>query len=234
MRLRFGVLQVMAGAFALSLLTIPAYATVEMTITDGTGSHTYVGIPCGPDTCVNASQSDVDVSFDLQNAVSSSPGGLRISGFVTPFRHPAPEDVTVEVSDTGYTAPPGSQFLTEAAFVSSLGLGNFGTFSATGYYGTGANDVLFCERTSCNASTPTATFNSFSSASQITGSPVAFSTPFSLDEVLKYHFTGGGIAFTGVTLSAVVPEPASVILFGGALLLMAGAIRRKIGRQKNT
>lgn len=245
MKCRSTVFTGLLTAFAFTFLTaLPARATLEVKITDSLGTTAFT-VPNCPGNCIDAAVSDADFSIVFEEATSNGPTGpatLHVSGLI--FTNPLatlPEDLLVQVSDVGFLSPHGPGFLVESASTTTiLSPTATGTFAATGFYKTG-NTYLCAGATlgaaptigTCNAATPAASFSSFTTNPVETEkTSVSFSTPFSLDEVLNYHFTGPGFATTSATLSAaLVPEPASVLLFGGILLLTAGLIRKRIVNQ---
>jgi hypothetical protein len=63
----------------------------------------------------------------------------------------------------------------------------------------------------------------------VTG-PGGATTPYALTQVLTINYSSGVLNFSGDFELHQTPEPATVALLGGALLVMFGALRRKIRR----
>lgn len=206
-----------------------AHATLTVRITENGGPP----ITCtGTVTVVCSSAPGAAYAFDIQVGTSNSPGPAQIT--ITSTVHPnmAGDTLKVETSDTNFLIPVGPATLVQtlntntAAVVSATG-------SIVGVGGFSNANTLFCVASStCTAVTPSITFNSFLVGNSSTSSvPGTFIAPFSMDEQLNFTFTSAGTALQTATLSAIqVPEPASVAMLGGALLFIAGAIRRKTKR----
>ena len=238
MRIKFNKTRLFATLAVAAVTALPAFAVVEVEITDSTGTHVYTGTVCGPDcSSVTASDGDAQFSIDIEAGGSNGPSGpatVQVTGLITAIKTGL---LTVEVSDTGFLSPVGNANLVQTVNTNTSANGAAtGSVTGTGYYGTGAGNVIFCADTSvCTTKTPNASFNSFlvTNPGQVTSTPVNFVSPYSLDEVLSYNFTKAGNADVTATLSAVqgVPEPASVALFGGLAALTFFATRRR--RTKN-
>ena len=218
------------------LTAVPAFATVEVRVTDSIGTYFLSGSSCGAN-CSTAilSFNDADFNFLIQVGTSNGPAGPAVLTFSTNLSAKvANSPLTIEISDTGFLLPSANANLIQTLNTNTpVATGTAsGTLSGTGFYGTGAGNVFFCAATAvCTAATPPANFNSFlvTNPGQTTQVATNFVTPFSLDEVLTASLTSAGNAQWQGTLSAItsVPEPASVVLLGGVLLALTRVMRRR-------
>jgi hypothetical protein len=217
-------------------MATPAQAVLTIRLTDSLGTQTFVGTAdnCGPNcTSLVAARSNAAFVIDIQVGTSNAPGGpaeITLGGTVQSLVA-GNNSLTVEVSDTGFLLPAGPAALIQTVNTNTPAItAAAGSLTATGYYDGG--NVLFCQNAPgnvCDAATGAANFGSFlvSNPGQTSSVGVNFAIPFSLDQVLTYSFTGAGTALVTSTLSAVVPEPASVALLGSVLLLTGSLIRRR-------
>jgi len=208
------------------LTAVPAFATVEIKVTDGINTYFVAGNVLF--------FSDADFSLLIQTATSNGPAGPAVLTYSSTITSLAGGSLKIEVSDTGFALPVGPANLIQTLNTNTpvATTTATGTLSGVGYYGTGAGNVFFCEETAvCTNATPAASFTSFVVGNSATNSvPVSFVAPFSLDAVLNASFTSSGNAlFTG-TLSAItsVPEPASVLFLGTSLLVVTAIFRKKL------
>lgn len=256
MRRRFNGAPLLALLPLVLLLVVPAQATVQLRITDGNGvsSGIQTGSPCGPN-CSSDTYNFTDLAYGLtlviQTGTSNSPGGPATLTFNTdatigtptlPLAFPI--TFKVEITDTGFLAPTGMVIMDQHLNTNSPSLtAALGSVNGIGYYGTGgAGNVAFCEAGgTCNEQTPTISFSSFSLTNPGQDATTSFTavSPYSLDEVLNFTITGlqagqtTGRALVQGTLDLTpnqIPEPGSVALLGGVLMLTFGAIRRKVHR----
>lgn len=220
----------LAAAALVGLMTVPASA-LSVRITENGGTP----ITCsGVGTVICTSVPNANFAFDIQVGTSNAPGpaAITISGSVGNLT--AGDTLKVETSDTNFLIPTGGATLIQTLNTNTpAAISAPGTITGTGYE-SNVND-LFCQAVGdCTAATPPITFNSFvvgnASVSSV-GNVVT--APFSLDEVLNYTFSGSGTALVTATLSEVVPEPASLVLFATALL-GAGLLFRRKQQSKRT
>jgi hypothetical protein len=179
--------------------------------------------------------SDGIFTLEIVTAISNSPGGpATLTKTVnaqtnTGIAVPQTVQVVVVVSDTGFLLPSGTATLTETVNTNTP----VGTTTATGTVtGTGflSNTNTLLDTT--GATTGAATVNTFLVGGAATSSVTTnFSTPFALTNTLDITFTSEGFAtFTSTLAASQVPEPSSVMLFGGVLLITSGLVRRRARR----
>jgi len=243
---------VLGALVIMGMAALPAHATfsnTEVLIIDAaTGPSgvlftcSSVGASCAPDdSTFSISYKDADFNLTSSGVTTfgNSPDGpasltLNVSTQSLTGSAGTPNNLTVEVSEIGFLQPVGGSYLEFSA--TQIGTGNtnhLGSSSAQGFVQTGSPATYFCASTaSCTASTPLLSFAnlgpSFSSSSTST---TTLGPTFSVEEVVTQSFKGattvGQNASTDVALSAVLPEPASVLLFGTVVLFAAKSIRRK-------
>jgi hypothetical protein len=217
-----------------ALLTAPAQASLTIRLTDAaSGAVLYTN---GTNTVV-AIQSDVDFTTNVQVATSNSPGGpatLTLSGTLHANNASValPQNLMIEISDTGFLLPNGPGGLTQTLNTNTPESPGeaLGSISGIGYY-QNAPATLFCQALgTCTGNTATVSFANFSVGNGVMTPGLAINTvtPFSLDEVINLTFTGPGDALISATLSATVPEPASLVLLGTTLLGLSTLLRKKI------
>jgi hypothetical protein len=214
----------LAAVFAVATIALPLSAAVTIKVTDNAGTVT-----CAGTTFVTCTTSDANFIITINTAISNSPGGpatLTKTVNAQSLTGAPLSDLIIEASDTGFVLPSGLATLTETVNTNTP----VGSTSATGTVtGTGFlsnSNTLFGTE---SAATGPAFVNTFAVGGAATASTGAnFTTPFALTEILNIHPTSTGFASFTATLAATqVPEPASVALFGGILLVTVGAIRRR-------
>ena len=113
-----------------------------------------------------------------------------------------------------------------------------GTLSGQGFFSGTPTDTDFTLNGG-NTTVFTNAFGGVATGSSGTGGPFSSTSPYSITEEVTVtigaalaNSTDKTFQLSGnvSTVPAAVPEPASVSLLGGVLLLTAGAIRRKIRR----
>lgn len=214
---------------ALTALAPSANATLELRISDGVNPLVAILDQGGNDSCladVNklcflGSVGDWDLTVTTGSSKNkSAPFLLDLHGASSTTG--TPTTLTVMLSDDGYG--PAIQGLN---FNIGGTLSAGGTLVAKGY---GATSNAKFDLT-----------NQIGSTMTFTPPPVAFSggtsgavagiTPYAITIVTELSFAGGAVG--NVTYNAEidpVPEPSSVALLGGILLVTAGAVRRKLSK----
>lgn len=228
-------IRLLSAAIALLCLLVPsAYCTVEVQITDASGTTTYTGTSCGTNcTAVVASDSDSSFNLDIQLGASSTSNGepsLTIGGVVYADKS---ETLKIQVSDTGFTSPLGQVNLAQTlGTIAPPGAAATGSVTAQGYYGTGTGNTYFCSNTAtCTGGTSTLSLGSLGSTSAVLTTSRSANIPstYSLDELLDYSFTSSGYADAAgeITVTpAVAPESTTLFLVGTSLVA-AALIKRK-------
>jgi hypothetical protein len=163
-----------------------------------------------------------DFAFSLTTGTSKpvlTPAQLALSSIDITSNSPN-ASLRLELSDTGFTTP-GSTLAQQLSYTS----GTNATITSTGYAGAGGTDFDLAQSTG-SVSLSSAPSGQGSSAAVTLGST------YSLTEVVTVDFTGAAAGSSANLTAAlqVVPEPASVALFGGTLLVLGTVIRRRARR----
>jgi hypothetical protein len=224
-----------------TLLAIPAYANLQVRVTDSLGAQVFTDAATPGVITANAADGDFTVSLHI--ATTNSPGGpvaqLHIDSIVQATAAGvisicpacgAGFNMKVEVSDTAFTMPLGPlgtlvQAVDTNTNPSSAATGNsaFNGYQVDGggIFATGPNHV------------GPSTFASFADTNNDTQSVggILSTSPFALTEVIQLNFTNTnqGQATANLALSQV-PEPASIMFMGSIVLGLAGAYRKKLNR----
>jgi hypothetical protein len=202
-----------------------------VTCTDGTG--TDASALSGTVACIT---SDAAFSVDITTAISNAPGGpatlQKTVNLVSSTGSVAtPNDLLIEVSDTGFLLPSGMATLTETVNTNTpIGpTSATGTVTGAGFLSNGPGGGVLFDTT--GVTTGDAFVNTFSVGGAATSAVTTnFVTAFGLTNVLEVSATSAGFATFTSTLSAAVPEPTSVALFGTVFLLTGFGLRRKFAR----
>ena len=208
-------------AFATAQLKISDSAGNSVFITDNGGAGTCVGIV--PADCVDKNGAVNVVTFigvigtwSLNVSTGSSHGALAGTDLDlnSVNNTTAAGTLTIQFSDDGFPTATGHDFSVGGTLSGPMTV-SFKEFS-------GANRF---DQTTQLGSTLTFNTNPFNGATagvSLAGQPAL---------TLVATLTATGAAGTSFDAQLTpVPEPASVALFGGVLLLSVGAIRRKMGR----
>jgi hypothetical protein len=140
--------------------------------------------------------------------------------------------LTIQFTDTGYTTlRPVLNLSASATITAGTPDGSSATFSG---YADAANGIS----PTLDATTLIGTIGPFTkttgSAAQSFAANVSFANPIgsngSLTERIVLFFSGPGEIDTGFTIANVVPEPASVVMFGTMLLGITSLLRNKFKR----
>ena len=174
----------------MSLLATSAHATLVVRVTDSAGVQTFqVGNANCPGCTANsivATAADSYFSINLNIATSNAPVGpavLTSDNIVSSSSGSlgTPNNLRVEVSDTGFLTPAGAVNFVQRATTNEPALGfATGSVSSTAYYGTGATgNVLFCNAAgTCNGTTGTLNFTSFGLNTKQDQFSTSFMAPF--------------------------------------------------------
>jgi hypothetical protein len=227
MKARIKAFAVIAMVGILALVCAPqAKATVEVTLTNGASTVTVVDGGAG-DSC--AAVNCVTFNGALGNYIINVSTGIANNG-VNPFLDLNSVNVTntanaglltIATTQTGYTAN-APQFSFGVGGTSTLG-GNV-SFAAYG----GTNNTAFSTAHQIGSTLNFGTVSPFSGSTTGGGNTV---NPYSLTIVASLNGVNGpGTAASFNASINAVPEPVSVSLLGGVLLLTATAIRKKLNR----
>jgi hypothetical protein len=129
-------------------------------------------------------------------------------------------DLVIEWTDNSFPSFGGFNLM--AGGTLNGGIGSKLTYNA---YFDGPGNKLYALTT--QIAPPGLTFTGPGAFSGSIGSSQTATAPVALTQVLTLHHSAAGNSSGDFSLDAAVPEPASVTLLGGALLLAFGAIRRK-------
>lgn len=227
----------------LAIAALPVQATLIVKVTDSSGVQTFqVGNANCPGCTANSiivNDNDLNFSINLNIATSNAPGGPAtltedLVANSTVGSVGTPNNLTIEISDTGFLSPSGLASLVQRGTTNEPATGfATGTTTSTGYYGTGGTgNIPFCQASgTCSGNTGPLVFASFALNTQQNQTNLNFGVPFSLDEVINASFTSAGTGQYTTSLSAppaVVPEPASGVLLGSALACGIFLFRRKL------
>jgi hypothetical protein len=223
--MRFCKLSLLLAVGATASLIAPhASATAELTLNDGQG-HTasVVASSCGG-TCVtatfNGALGDWNINVTTGTAAPGQTPMIDLNSIDSHNASGTASTLTIEWSnDTFSPATPGFQLNVGGV------VGTGGTVTATLYGGT--SDTLFDLSnkigTTLSFSNPPAAFSGSENAFLKTLSV----SPYALTEVATITFGRAyGLASFDFTADAI-PEPASVLLLGGVILLAVSFIRWK-------
>jgi hypothetical protein len=131
--------------------------------------------------------------------------------------------LVLKLTDTDFNTPTGLLDLLQKLTLNSL-TGNV-TVTAVGY-----QDPGNAEFGMTNATGP-AVLNHAPTGITAASGGINFAAPYSLTEVVTIVFTGGGGNLDMTANLSEVPEPASVALLGGILLITFSGIRRRMSRR---
>jgi hypothetical protein len=192
----------------------------------------------GPNQTVVPVTDTIPLTINNLSASSNSPGTSSLSFEVSTAldiinTSSSTETITVNIEAQGFTAPTAPPDL--VTLLSNAG--------GTVFVGSGVNALSFescldetnslagCSGSTLNAILDTPTITAPGSFSQSSTTPIAsLAAPYALDEAFTVTLGAGGSInlSNSTTLTAIpVPEPMSITLLGGAVLLCSGMLRRK-------
>jgi len=227
MKKRVNVLATGALLGVLALVCTPAYATIEIKITDGTTSVDVLDgsalDSCPAANCVtfNGAIGDWNVNVDTGTSMGASAPNIMDLNFNGHHTASATSTtLTITLSDNGFIpASPGFTDLVNGNQTAG------GTTTATLF---GGNSNTKFDTTQKIGSVLTFTTATISAADG--GSAATSVSPYSLTQVLTLTYGTAAGQTTGDWAVQGVPEPASVTLLGGVLLAIVSGIRRKARR----
>jgi hypothetical protein len=242
--LKFLALAVVAGA-----MSSPAWATLSIIIGGTTGATTYT-VGTGTQCNDQASCDGNSTVGTLTTSFSTSLGSATITGTSSTSGSPigtlgvtinltatSTGSFTVGITDTNYNspAPPNLQLFESVGGTQPVN-GPQGTVSSIGTFS--ANNTMFNMGGAGTTSTTTASTSFGAAQGQSQTGLIAMGNPYSLFELITINITSLGsgnnkqfqINADLNTAAAAVPEPASILLLGSALLLSVTALKRKYGR----
>lgn len=222
------------GAMALSS---PAWATLEVNF-GGTNNGTTI---TGGTTCVDNAACDTNATVGiLSTNVGGALGTITVSGSTTTSSHTLADlsialngainstgTFHISITDTGYTIPaPPIQMNVSVTGLSAVG-GPQGSLTAVGFFG--ATNALF---DTSGVATSTASTNVNAAAGTGQSAKITGATPYSLTDYITVNVTSVGTGSSNLQVNSdvstsSVPEPTTISLLGGAMLLAATALKRK-------
>ena len=162
----------------------------------------------------------LDMSYSASSLTNSNPGTIVIEAMASGYNVNTPELQLIDNGNSHY---------------------NPGTFSDAAYGGNNNNicpaGVNACWNNNAPSGTSSqtiATGGPFPATGAVTTwavnkiGPGSTTTPYSLGLVVTLANPSGLSTFSGDAAIDAVPEPASVVLLGGVMLLTMGALRRKL------
>jgi len=225
---------ILGAVAALALVCAPqANATMEITLTNGASSVTVqdggANDSCAAVNCVTFSGSVGNYSINVSTGINST-------GLFNPFLDLNSVNVVLPAIAGGPAGPPGTLVIMGSANGYTAATPNF-SFHVSGTppagWGTsfaaygGNSNTLFdmSNQIGSTLSFPTTGLPFVG----MTGGLGNTANPYSLTIAASINASASGTASFDAALNAV-PEPVSVSMLGGVLLLTASALRRKFAR----
>jgi hypothetical protein len=226
---RFAIL-----AIGLALLICAPMANAALTINYKIDSGLVMlcgsGADTGPVTC---DISTGGVSATVVTATSNSPGttaGSELLGDTVEVTSTGSHTLTIWFTAQDFTQPTGSLIFQSGLVTNSTLLNSSGSAGLQSCVDNtnGTAPALGCSGGSLTNTTQTLT--GAGSASQTLMGSANATSKYSLEQALSFTLHNGTDLNTTTTTSLVVPEPASITLFGGIALLVGGLVRRRAKR----
>lgn len=215
------ILAVAIGA-GCALFGANAFATPELMLTSGAATPvTVIGSP-GFVSYSNSNFDGWNITFvnGVSNSPTTNPFGVDIGSLIASCNGGGclTDTLTVEVSDTGFTTPVGTN-----GFVNSYSLtGSSGSPSTTQAAFFDTTDTIFGQGGTICSVTLTST-----NGKTCQGGGPAGPSPYSLTLVDTFAPGAGSYSSDGNIITIKVPEPASLLLLGTGLLGFGFFVRRK-------
>lgn len=247
-RLRINLL---AGLVLVLLACLPAQAALQMSYILDAGALTPIVLTPGfpPGTFNYGLFIGVGPIFTISGQASSnSPGtptGAEIlsSAISVANNSGGAHRLQLFVGDTGYlapSAPPAPGLVLNSHIGGSIGSAlNPGPFPGNTLAFTSCVDPTNTAL-SCNSPVPAGVFSAGPATPGVTvgsfaddqfASILALGTPYSMSQYFDFHMDANSqMGFQSNTVLSPVPEPVSIALLGGVLVMTSGLIRRKAKR----
>jgi len=228
-------------AVALVMIAVPtAQADIEITysINGGATVHCFAAGLGGSVVCGNVA--GPPLLINTLSATSNSPGTSSLSkelGSVLEFTNnsASTDHLTVDISSNGFTMPvTPPNIVVDSHVGGTVAVGAAANLLSFQSCIDGTNSLITTPTTACPAGTiPTSVGTpSIKAAAAFSndqvGSIASLAAPYSIQEVLTLTLGAGADMnlTTSTTLTPAVPEPASIFLLGGAVLLACGPFGR--------
>jgi hypothetical protein len=237
---RLSMLLAVTGA-ALAMTALPAQATVlKMTLTDVTGGATTTcdngigGCAAGFAGLINGTTLTFaggvgGWSSSLTAATTNSPGGpvatLDLTQLVLTNTTGAARSFSITVTAFGFTTPPGDPLFFFGSASTSSSSANAGTVTSRSFFDP-ANTGAQLNLITCSFAA-----NSNNSCAEPGMNVLNGGGAYSITQVLLITALGAGQSVNLTANQSVrgVPEPGTLALAAGALLMAAGVARRRRG-----
>jgi hypothetical protein len=258
MRSRSGTFLLLAALAVVAAARVDAALAIRMSSSGVGGTSTTCTTAANALNCDNLlGPADPYFSVQLSSGITNAPGGAgatlskTLNIVATDAAIAAGSVLTLEVYAYNFTVPPmapGIYTMTESVTANNPLAFNFGVVTGTGYLsdpnppgplfntaGTSSGPAtIICTAPGVGSGCGIggAFFNTAASSGSVnvTGD-FALTNVITVDPSLLLPGGAGQLNFTANLALTAVPEPTSVALFGGILLLTGTAIRRKLAKR---